>query len=78
MSILLRAAIAAASFASITPAHAGINSAAIPHTRTAVAVQVPAWDARGVGTGYVMRAYVTETKRGTWRFAPHDGGGANS
>ena len=78
MNLLLRAAIAAASFASISPAHAAGANSGIVNALPAVIAKAPAGNHQSLGTGYVVRAYVTESQRGTWLFAPRDGGGANS
>ena len=67
----IRVAIAALSIASITPAIAGEGEGAVQapvqNTTTVMAAPAP--------TGHV--AYVTQSSRGTWLFAPHDGAGAN-
>jgi hypothetical protein len=73
MKLLLRAAITAASIASIAPAYAGGTGGAV----ASVAAQAPARPA-AASDGNVVRAYVTQSSRGTWLFPPRDGGGANS
>jgi hypothetical protein len=80
MKMLLRAAITAASLASITPAYAGENGAAADTSFTSlpgVVAQAPQ-SAATAGAANVVRAYVTQSNRGTWLFPPHDGGGVNS
>jgi hypothetical protein len=81
MKILLRAIITAASIASIAPAYAGDGDGAIADTRftsiPGVSAQAPEGNV-GAGTAHAIRAYVTQSSRGTWLFPPRDGGGANS
>ena len=63
MKILLRAAIMAASFASIGSAYAGGYQA-----RSAATAQ----------NGQSVQAYVTQSDRGTWLFQGNQNQGANS
>lgn len=73
MKILLRAAMTAVSLASIAPAHSEIAKTPPPSPPAAAVASLP----MATGPAHVLRAYVTESKRGTWLFAPHDGGGAH-
>ena len=85
MKLMLRAAIAAASFASIGTAYAdseGGPNANTQFTETpGFLAQAPAQTAPAVATaqtGKPVQVYTTQSNRGTWLFAPQDGGGANS
>lgn len=70
MTFAVRIAIAALSIASITPAFAGEGEGGI---------QPPAHSApAATATSSVHAIFVTQTSRGTWLFAPHDGGGSNA
>jgi len=87
MKIIVRAAMAAISLASIGSAYAGegdggpiVNTlfASIP----GVIAQAPVQSVPGAATarnGPVVRVYVTQSNRGTWLFAPsqNGNGGAN-
>jgi len=87
MKIMLRAALAALSLASIGPAFA--ESEGGPNSNTqfteipGVIAQAPAQNAPAVATartqsGQAVQVYATQSGRGTWLFPPQDGGGANS
>jgi hypothetical protein len=71
MTLSIRVAITALSIASIAPAYAGEGEGAVqaPAQNTTTMMAAPA------PTGHI--AYVTQSNRGTWLFAPHDGAGAN-
>jgi hypothetical protein len=68
MTFATRIAVIALSIASITPAFAGEGEGGIQ----APAQTAPA--ATAVSNGHAI--FVTQTSRGTWLFAPHDGGNA--
>jgi hypothetical protein len=85
MKIMLRAAFAALSIASIGTAYADGGDGLIPNTQfteiPGVIAQAPVRHSPAVGTaqnGQVSRVYVTRSKQGTWLFAPDQNGGANS
>jgi hypothetical protein len=88
MKIMLRAAIAALSFASIGPAIAGESEGGpLPNTRftelPGVIAQAPVQNAPAVATaqnqnGQAVRAYVTQSRRGTWLYQPNQDVGANN
>jgi hypothetical protein len=84
MKIMLRAAIAAVSLASIGSAYADSVGGTYPVTfftqLPGVVAQARAQHAPGIGSaknGQTALAYVTQSNRGTWLFQPHDGGGSN-
>ena len=64
MKTLIRAAMTALSIASISPAFA-----VQPAQHQTVATQQ---------NEQLVLAYATQSGRGTWLYAPHDGGGASS
>ena len=70
MTFAVRIAIATLSIASITPTFAGEGEGGIQ----APAQSAPA--ATATPNGHAI--FVTQTSRGTWLFAPHDGGGSNA
>ena len=81
MNIMLRAAIAAASFASIGSAYAGDSNGTVANTLftslPGVVAQAPAQKAPSATTaqnGQVMEAYATQSSRGTWVFQGGHGG----
>ena len=83
MKIMLRAALAAASIASIGSAYAG--EGVVSNTRfteiPGVVAQAPAQNAPAVATaqnGQAVPVYVTRSNQGTWLFAPNGNAGANS
>jgi hypothetical protein len=87
MRIMLRAAIAALSFASIGPAFAGEgDGGTVANTfftdLPGVVAQAPVQNAPAVATaqnGQAMHAYITQSGRGTWLFAPNpNGDGTNN
>jgi hypothetical protein len=87
MKIMLRAAIAALSFASIGPAFAGEgDGGTVANTfftdLPSVVAQAPVQNAPAVATaqnGQAMHAYITQSGRGTWLFAPNpNGDGTNN
>ena len=82
MKIMLRAALAAVSIASIGSAYADSEGGQNALTRftqiPGFLVQAPAQNAPAIATaqnGQVVRAYVTRSSQGTWLFPPHQGGG---
>ena len=84
MRIMLRAALAAASIASIGSAYAGEGEAVAANTQfteiPGVVAQAPA-QSSPVATaenGRAVPVYVTRSKQGTWLFAPNGNAGANS
>jgi hypothetical protein len=85
MKIMLRAAMAALSIASIGPAFAGDGGGPTANTffteLPGVVAQAPAQNAPAIATaqnGQAIRAYVTQSNRGTWLFPPNQNGGSNS
>lgn len=83
MRIMLRAAIAAVSFANIGSAYAGDGTA--PNTVVAwlpgVVEQAPAQHAPPVAAaqnGQTMLAYATQSNHGTWLYQPNQGGDGTS
>jgi hypothetical protein len=85
MKIMLRAALAAVSIASIGSAYAdseGGQNANTQFTQTpGFLAQTPVQNAPAVTTarnGQGVQTYVTQSSHGTWLFPPHAGGGANS
>jgi hypothetical protein len=85
MKIMLRAALAAASIASIGSAYAGEGEAVVSNTQfteiPGVVAQAPAQNAPAVATaqnGQAVPVYVTRSNQGTWLFAPNGNAGANS
>lgn len=85
MKITLRAALAAASIASIGSAYAGESEGIVSNTRftgiPGVVAQAPAQNAPAVATaqnGQAVPVYVTRSNQGTWLFAPNGNAGANS
>ena len=75
-------AIAAVGLASIGSAYADGPGGTIPNTfftqLPGVAPTTPVRNVPAVRTdGQATVAYVAQSHRGTWLFAPHDGGGAN-
>jgi hypothetical protein len=85
MRIIIRAAIAAVSIASIGPAFAGDGEGTVANTRftqmPGVVAQAPVQNAPGVATaqtGQGTHVYATQSSHGTWLFAPNDNQGANS
>ena len=84
MKIMLRAALAAVSIASIGSAYAdseGGQNANTQFTQTpGFLAQAPAQNAPAVAVarnGQAVQAYVTQSSHGTWLFPPHQGGGNN-
>jgi hypothetical protein len=85
MKIMLRAAIAAMSLASIGSAYAGEGEGTVANTRfteiPGVVAQAPVQNAPPVATaqnGKAVQTYVTRSGRGTWLFPPNQtGGGSN-
>lgn len=82
MKIVIRAAIAALSFASIGSAIA--DEGVIANTRftqlPGVVAEAPAQNAPVVATaqsGQAVQAYVTKSSRATWLYAPNGNEGAN-
>jgi len=85
MKIVIRAAIAALSVASIGSAIADEGEGTIANTRftelPGVVAEAPVQNAPAVGTarnGQAVQAYVTKSSRGTWLYAPNGNEGANS
>jgi hypothetical protein len=85
MRILLRAALAAASIASIGPAIAGEGEGAAVNTQftslPGVVAKAPAQNAPAVAiarNGQSFQVYGTHSSQGTWVFAPNPNSGANS
>lgn len=86
MKIMLRAALAALSIANISPAFAGEgeggDAANTLFTQIpGVIAQAPVQNAPAVGiaqNGQAAQAYVTNSRQGTWLFAPNANQGANS
>jgi len=85
MKIMLRAAIAAISIASIGSAYADGGVGATANTLfteiPGVIAQAPVQNAPPVAAaqnGHAVHAYVTRSNRGTWLFAPDQNGGSNS
>lgn len=85
MKIMLRAAIAALSLASIGSAYAeseGGPNANTQFTETpGFLAQAPVQSAPSVATaqnGRAVHVYATRSGSGTWLFPPQDGGGANN
>jgi hypothetical protein len=85
MKIVIRAAMTALSLASIGPAYAGVGAGIAANARFSdipgVIAQAQVQNAPYVATarnGQVIRAYVTNSNRGTWLFAPNTNSGANS
>lgn len=85
MRIMLRAALAAASIASIGSAYAGEGEGMAANTQfteiPGVIAQAPAQNAPAVTTaqnGQAAPVYVTRSSQGTWLFAPDGNAGANS
>ena len=82
MKIMLRATIAALSFASIGSAIAGEGGGPVANTfftsLPGVIAQAPVQNAPAVATaqnGQAVHAYVANSNRGTWLFQPSQGGG---
>jgi hypothetical protein len=85
MKIVIRAAIAALSFASIGSAIAGEGEGTVANTffteLPRVVAEAPVQNAPAVATaqnGQAVQAYVTKSNRGTWLFAPNSNEGSNS
>ena len=86
MKIMLRAALAALSIASIGPAFAdsgdgGQQANTLFTELPGVIAQAPVQNAPAVATaqsGAAVQAYVTGSQHGTWLFPPNQNGGANS
>jgi hypothetical protein len=85
MKIMLRAAIAAASIASIGSAIAGEGEGTVANTQfteiPGVVAQATVPNAPSIATarnGETVQAYVTKSSHGTWLFAPNANQGANS
>ena len=85
MRIMLRAAMAAVSIASVGSAQAGESDGGVANTLftslPGVIAQAPVQHAPTVGTAQndqAVHVYVTQSSHGTWLFPPHDGGGANN
>lgn len=85
MKFVLRAALAAASIASIGSAYAGEGEGAAVNTQftsiPGVVAQAPAQNAPAVATasnGASVRVYGTRSSQGTWLFPPNGNAGANS
>jgi hypothetical protein len=85
MKIMLRAAIAAISIASIGSAYADSGDGPTANTLfteiPGVIAQAPVQNAPPVATaqnGQTVHAYVTRSNRGTWLFTPDQNGGSNS
>ena len=85
MRIMLHAALAAASIASIGSAYADQGADIAANTRfteiPGVVAQAPAQNAPAVATtaqnGRAVPVYVTRSSQGTWLFAPDGNAGAN-
>ncbi len=84
MNIMLRAAIAAASLASIGSAYAGEGEGTVANTLfteiPGVVAQAPVQNAPSVATaqnGQAIHTYVTQSSHGTWLFPPNQTGGGN-
>jgi hypothetical protein len=85
MRIMLRAALAAASIASISSAYADQGEGVAANTRfteiPGVVAQAPAQNAPAFTTaqsGKTVPVYMTRSSQGTWLFAPDGNAGANS
>ena len=85
MKIMLRAAMAAASIASIGSAYAGEGESVFSNTQfteiPGVVAEAPAQNAPAVATaqnGQAVPVYVTRSNQGTWLFAPNGNAGASS
>jgi hypothetical protein len=85
MKIMLRAAIAAFSIASIGSAYAesegGPNANTQFTEQPGFLAQAPVQTVPSVATaqnGQAVHVYATQSSRGTWLFQAHDGGGANN
>jgi hypothetical protein len=85
MKIMLRAALAAASIASIGSAYAGEGEGVVANTQftqiPGVVAQAPAQNATGVTTAQNSRpvhVYATRSDQGTWLYPPNGNAGANS
>jgi hypothetical protein len=85
MKIMLRAAIAAVSLASIGSAYADSVGGTYPITfftqLPGVTAKAPVQNAPAIGTaqnGQVAPAYVTQSNRGTWLFPPNQTGDGTS
>ncbi len=87
MKIMLRAALAAASIASIGSAYAGEGEGEGVAANTqfteipGVVAQAPVQNAPPVATaqnGRAVPVYVTRSNQGTWLFGPNGNAGANS
>jgi len=87
MRIMLRAAMAALSFASIGPAFAGEgDGGTVANTffteLPRVVAEAPVQNAPAVATaqnGQAVQTYITQSRRGTWLFAPNpNGDGTNN
>lgn len=85
MKIMLRAAIAALSIASIGSAIAGEGEGTVANTQftevPGVVAQADVQNAPPVATaqnGQAVQTYVTQSSRGTWLFAPNANQGGNS
>jgi hypothetical protein len=85
MKIVLRAAIAAVSIASIGSAIAGEGEGTVANTQftevPGVVAQTTVQNAPSIATaqnGQGVQAYVTQSNRGTWLYAPNPNQGANS
>ena len=85
MKIMLRAALAAASIASIGSAYAGEGEGIHVNTRftdiPGVVARAPAQYAPAIATAQsarVVPVYVTRSNQGTWLFTPNGNAGANS
>ena len=81
MKIMLRAAIAAVSLASIGSAYAdsvgGDNPITFFTQLPGVTAKAPVQSAPAIGTaqnGQAAQAYMTQSNRGTWLFAPNQTG----
>jgi hypothetical protein len=84
MKIMLRAALAAASIASIGSAYAGEGEGTAVNTQftsiPGVVAQAPAQNApvATARNGQSMQVYGTRSSQGTWLFPPNGNAGANS
>jgi hypothetical protein len=84
MKIMLRAAIAAASLASIGSAYAdsvgGTNPITFFTQLPGVVAKAPVQNVPTIGTaqnGQAVQTYMTQSSRGTWLFPPHTNEGSN-
>jgi hypothetical protein len=85
MKIMLRAAMAAASIATIGSAYADEGEGVAANTLfteiPGIVGQAPVQNAPAIATAQSWRAvpvYVTRSSQGTWLFAPNGNSGANS